>query len=163
MSVPYRIDYGIEPIRADFLARARMHGLDDQQQPVEYLQAQGGEPCRDVLRRAQPGEALILASYCPFSLPGPYREFGPVFILRDASPVAASVQALPLAPVVDYFKDTLVLRAYTASERIVDGFVVAAGEAEARLQGLWERDEVAFVLARFAGYGCFGCCLRRAA
>ena len=159
MSIPYRI----EPIRADFLARARMHGLDDQQQPVEYQQAQGGEPCRDVLRRARPGEALILASYSPFSLPGPYHEFGPVFILRDTSPATVNTQALPLAPVADYFKDTLVLRAYTASERIVDGFVVTAEDAEARLQGLWERDEVAFVLARFAGYGCFGCCLRRAA
>ncbi len=85
-----------------------------------------------------------------------------MFILRDASPVTVNTQALPLAPVADYFKDTLVLRAYTASERIADGFVATAADAEARLQGLWERDEVAFVLARFAGYGCFGCCLRRA-
>ena len=52
----------VVPIRASFVERARREGLDDQNQPVERHIAEGGEPCRDALRRARPGEALILAS-----------------------------------------------------------------------------------------------------
>lgn len=60
------IDYKILPVRDDFLARARSEGIDDLGQPVERMFATGGEPCRDSFRRAEAGEALILASYCPF-------------------------------------------------------------------------------------------------
>lgn len=48
-----------------------------------------------------------------------------------------------------------VLRADSAQERIVDGQVVEAVEAEALLQTQLGRPDVAFVLARFAGDGCF--------
>ena len=55
--------YKIKKIREDFLQKLRIEGLDDLNQKVVYLIAQGGEPCRDVLRRARVGEELILASY----------------------------------------------------------------------------------------------------
>jgi hypothetical protein len=66
----------IAPIPIAFLNRVRHEGLDDLGQPVKRVEAQGGEPCRDVLRRAQPGEQLILASFTPFTKPGPYHEIG---------------------------------------------------------------------------------------
>lgn len=60
----------IRPIKEDFLLKVREASLDDQNQKVVRLTAAGGEPCRDVLRRAKPGEELILASYCPFTVAG---------------------------------------------------------------------------------------------
>jgi hypothetical protein len=54
--------YNSIPLRDSFLLKARSEGVDDLGQPVERWVAEGGEPCRDALRRARPGEALILAS-----------------------------------------------------------------------------------------------------
>jgi len=87
----------IAPLPQDFLSRVRERGLDDQMQPVRrYVSTEGGEPCRDVLRRARPGEAVILASYCPFTQAGPYKEFGPVFVLAQASDEPVQRQVLPI-------------------------------------------------------------------
>lgn len=155
------IPYRITPIRAAFVQRARAAGLDDLNQPVERHVAAGGEPCRDALRRARPGEALLLASYCPFERAGPYREYGPVFLLADEAAGAQAGERLPTSGDEPYLGASFVLRAYSAAERILAGAVVAVGDAEAHLQGLLARPEVAFVLARFAGYGCYACRIER--
>ncbi|HEU4888644.1 MAG TPA: DUF1203 domain-containing protein, partial [Thermoanaerobaculia bacterium] len=55
----------IAAIPESFLQRVRSEGIDDLGQPVKHVIAQGGEPCRDVLRRATAGEPLILASFTP--------------------------------------------------------------------------------------------------
>mgnify|MGYP001234416391 CR=1 FL=1 len=52
--------YKIIPVKADFLDKVRISGVDDQNQQVEISHAVGGEPCRDVLRGAMPGEKMIL-------------------------------------------------------------------------------------------------------
>ncbi|WP_081686824.1 DUF1203 domain-containing protein [Chitinilyticum litopenaei] len=148
----------IRPIRADFLLKAREAGLDDQNQPVVRLLAKGGEPCRDVLRKARPGEALILASYCPFSVPGPYKEYGAVYILAQASNEAVRYDRFPLptGSPLDYLRDKpFVLRAYSADERIVDAELLHPAQAEAVLARFFANPEVSFVLARFAAYGCY--------
>jgi hypothetical protein len=148
--------YTITPIKPDFVQRARL-GKDDQDQPVERLLAEGGEPLRDQLRRAMPGEAIILASYCPFDLASPYKEFGPVFISADLPAPQGQLAHLPLGEHGSYFGDTLVLRAYSTDERIVDAVVSSADDAEQRLAALLAHGDVQFVLARFAAYGCYGC------
>jgi len=157
-TVPWRI----APIRASFLQQVREQGRDDLGQAVEHHIAQGGEPCRDVLRRARPGEALILASYGPFSQAGPYREYGPVFVLAEASDETPDLAARPWVGDSPYLGASFVLRAYSAAETIVDGQVVPQEQAEALLQAMLTRPDVAFVLARFAGYGCYACRLERA-
>lgn len=116
--------------------------------------AEGGEPCRDALRRARPGEALILASYCPFERVGPYREYGPVFVLAVAEQGAAT-------PKKDYLGAAFVLRAYSARERIMDAVISSREQADADLARLFGIAEVAFVLVRFAAYGCYALRLER--
>jgi hypothetical protein len=154
------IDYTIVPIKPAFVQRARL-GRDDQNQPVELSVASGGEPLRDQLRHALPGEAIILASYCPFDVDGPYKEYGPVFISVELPAPASPLTRLPLREHGNYFSDTLVLRAYSADERIVDAVVTVAGDAEQQLATFLARDDVQFVLARFAAYGCYGCRIER--
>lgn len=155
-------DYTIVPIAPAFVQRAR-RGRDDQDQAVERVIAEGGEPLRDQLRRALPGEAIILASYCPFELAGPYKEYGPVFISADLPAPAALPARLPLGEDGSYFGDTLVLRAYSDDERIVDAAVTPSHQAQKRLAALLAGPQVAFVLARFAAYGCYGCRIERRA
>ena len=154
--------YTIVPIHAAFLESAQHGGLDDLAQPVEHHVASGGEPCRDVLRRAVPGEHILLASYSPFDLASPYKEFGPVFVMAraDAQPEAMPTSLTALSQ-RGYLKEQFVLRAYSAAERIVDGVVVTRAQAEDSLQSMLRRDDVQFVLVRFAGYGCYACRIER--
>lgn len=154
--------YTIVPMHAAFLAKARSKGLDDQSQPVERQRASGGEPCRDVLRRATPGEAIVLASYCPFAQASPYKEFGPVFVLADAATDTHQPNSLTALMHNGYLAEQFVLRAYSAAERIVNGIVVTCEQAEDQLQTLLRDTEVHFVLVRFAGYGCYACRIERA-
>jgi hypothetical protein len=150
----------IAPVPVAFLDRARNEGIDALGQPVRRLVAEGGEPCRDVLRRAQAGEELILASFSPFLEEGPYREFGPVFILAHASEQDALREELPTSQ--GYLREHFVLRAYSSREEILDAAMVTPADAEATLETFLARPEVAFVHARFPLYGCFACRIDRA-
>lgn len=150
----------IIPIRSAFLQRAR-DGIDDLGQPVERHLAAGGEPLRDALRRAVPGEAILLASHCPFTLAGPYREYGPVFVSGAGSAMPA-LDALPLDGDAPYLGASFVLRAYSADERIVDARLSSPQAAAADLDAFFARTDVAFVLARFPTYGCYALRLERA-
>ena len=156
------LPYTIVPLHAAFLANARSVGLDNQAQPVERHAASGGEPCRDVLRRASPGEAIVLASYCPFELATPYKEFGPVFVMADADTDRHQPNSLTELMHNGYLAGQFVLRAYSAAERIVNGVVVTPEQAEDQLQALLRDTDVHFVLVRFAGYGCYACRIERA-
>lgn len=153
--------YRIAPISAAFLQRARLTERDDQDQIIERSIAIGGEPCRDTLRRAVAGEELILASYSPFALAGPYKEFGPVFISANQNELP--IDALNLSDLVtqQYLGTQFVLRAYSAQERIVDARLTSPDQCESDLQALLSLDEVQFVLVRFAAYGCYACRIER--
>ncbi|TQV84915.1 DUF1203 domain-containing protein [Aliikangiella coralliicola] len=149
--------FKIIPIRPDFLLKVRNAGIDDQNQPIEKMIAQGGEPCRDVLRRALPGEEIILASYCPFTRPGPYKEYGAVFVLAEQSSEVPDFNRLPLpsGSETDYLGDTFVVRAYSEDERIVDASLSMAGDAQKVIEQFFSNEEVHFILVRFAAYGCY--------
>lgn len=151
--------FHLQPIPELFLQRVRETGIDDQGQPVKRVIAVGGEPCRDVLRRASPGEELILASHSPFHKPGPYKEYGPIFVLANPSSEPVRRNVLPLADGSEtaYFRSHFVMRAYGADEAIVDATLVDTGTANDVLQQYFDRDDVAFVDMRFPTYGCFSC------
>ncbi|MEW6762925.1 MAG: DUF1203 domain-containing protein [Pseudomonadota bacterium] len=143
----------IVALPSGFLARVRS-GLDDLGQPVERHVASGGEPLRDCLRRASPGEAILLASYCPFTVAGPYKEYGPVFVSASPQP-EPPLDALPVGGERPYLGSSFVLRAYSREERIVDARLSNPGAAIDDLAILFERPDTAFVLARFPTYGCY--------
>jgi hypothetical protein len=149
----------IPPLPAAFLDKVRTQNLDDQDQPVRRVIAGGGEPCRDVLRRARPGEELILASFTPFSVAGPYREYGPVFVLANPSEEDTQRGALPFS---DYFRERVVIRAYSQREEIVDAAMVTHSDATETVDRFLGRDDVAFLHARFPTYGCFALRIDRA-
>jgi len=156
---PSHLPIRIVPLSDTFLARVRA-GTDDQGQPVERHAAQGGEPLRDCLRRAVPGEAILLASYCPFTVAGPYKENGPVFV--SAAPQATPrLDALPVGGEQPYLGASFVLRAYSADERIVDAALSTPSSAVRDLDAFLGRNDVAFVLARFAAYGCYALRIKR--
>ena len=155
--------YQITPIRNDFLIKVRESGIDDQTQPIVHIIANGGEPCRDVLRRAVAGEELILASYCPFSKPGPFKEYGAVFVLANQSDESVNYEKFTSVgnSENDYFGDNLVLRAYDNEEAIYDARVVSPINAELTISEFFEHIKVKFIIARFTAYGCYALRLDR--
>jgi hypothetical protein len=153
----------IAPIPQSFLDRVRREGVDDLGQPVKRLVAAGGEPCRDVLRRARAGEALILASFTPFSKPGPYKEYGPVFVLAHAGGESVQRDALPPAgSPTDYLREQFVIRAYSSEEEIIDAVMVSASALEETVDRLFQSAGTAFLHVRFPTYGCFAMRIDRA-
>jgi hypothetical protein len=153
----------IAPIPQSFLDRVRSEGVDDLGQPVKRLVAEGGEPCRDVLRRARAGEELILASFTPFSKVGPYKEYGPVFVLAHAGAEPVRRDALPQAgSATDYLREQFVIRAYSAEEEIVDAVMVSAPTFEKTVDRFLQSAGTAFLHVRFPTYGCFAMRIARA-
>lgn len=147
------------PLRQTFLRQVRTSGIDDLgQQAVQLTSADGGEPLRDLLRRARPGEKIILGSYELFKKTGPFREFGPIFISAEGAepPVEANVLTS------GYFRDELVLRAYDEQHYISQAQRVAIDDASALLSRWLDDPAVHFVDARFPAYGCFACRFVRA-
>jgi hypothetical protein len=148
----------VAPIPIPFLERVRSEGIDDLGQPVKRLEAKGGEPCRDLLRRARAGEALILASFTPFTKAGPYREYGPIFVTARESGEVVHHDRLPAAGSSgDYLREQVVIRAYSAGEEIIDAELIRAPEIEATIARFFDSPATAFLHIRFPAYGCFAC------
>ena len=147
------VRYRIVPIRAEFLTRIRA-GIDDQGQSVERLAARGGEPLRDCLRRAAPGEPILLASHTPMALAGPYKEYGAVFVAAQPQP-APRTDVLPFDGERPYLGARFVLRAHGRDEHILDAALATPQSAEATLHAFFGRDDVAFVDVRFTPNGCY--------
>jgi hypothetical protein len=145
----------IAPLPQTFLDRVRTHGLDDQNQPVRRVIAEGGEPCRDVLRRAEPGEELLLASFTPFTVAGPYKEFGPIFVLANESGEPARLRE-------NYLRERFAIRAYSAAEEIVDAALTEAAELAGTVERFFASDATEFLHVRFPAYGCFAMRIDRA-
>jgi hypothetical protein len=142
----------IAPVPSRFLKTVRALGVDDQGQNVKRIVASGGEPCRDVLRRALPGEELILASFTPFMKAGPYKEYGPIFVLANDTEENVSRDRLPTD---GYLREQFVIRAYSEAEEIVDASLLRPTEAEATIERFFDSPETAFLHVRFPAYGCF--------
>ena len=156
-----RMNYRIAPIPQDFLDRVRTRGIDDLGQPVRRMvSVDGGEPCRDALRRAQPGEEIILASFSPFTVVGPYCEFGPVYVFAQPQDDGVARDCLPQA--TDYLDERFAVRAYDHGENIADAALVTRDEAEVQVQRFLADEAVAFVHARFPTHGCFALRVDRA-
>jgi hypothetical protein len=156
MPVAEALKIRVAPISVEFLHNARVNGTDALGQPVKRVTAEGGEPCRDVMRRARPGEELILASYSPFTRVGPYHEYGPIFILANESDERADRDAFPVAGTPgDYLNARFVIRAYNEAEEIIDAALIEAKQSDETIDRFLSQPEVAFLHVRFPVYGCF--------
>jgi len=110
-----------------------------------------GNPCRHCLRRAKEGERLVLFSYSPFDTRNPYKEVGPIFVHADGCARYAQNDRLP----EDFLNRPIVLRGYSADQRIAKVAVVVDGTTESRVEELLADPAIAFVHARSFTHGCF--------
>ncbi|UJB33805.1 DUF1203 domain-containing protein [Chromobacterium sp. Beijing] len=153
----------LETLDPVFVERARHKGIDALGQPVRRMAAAGGEPFRDALRRAIPGEELILASYSPFHQVGPYREYGPVFLAAESQPEPLPELSALLHRVGEnaYLGDSVALRAYDKEQTMQEAALLPTHEVEATLTRWEARPEIAFAMLRFPAHGCYALRLNR--
>lgn len=153
----------LETLDPAFAERARREGIDALGQPVRRRPAAGGEPFRDALRRARPGEMLILAGYSPFRQIGPYREYGPVFLAAEPQPepLPELASLLSRAGEEAYLGESVALRAYDGEQTLLEAALLPTREAEAKLTRWEARPEIAFAMLRFPAHGCYALRLNR--
>jgi hypothetical protein len=139
------------------LERIRLAGRDDHSHAVVPRTAGGGEPLRCCLTLATEGERILLMSYQPSTLGGPYAEIGPVFVHAESCAGPAG-EGFPS----QYADRAAVLRPYDAEGQMLDGVLAHHGEAETALKELFEDPRVALVHHRNIVAGCWNFSVRRA-
>ncbi|ADD41468.1 DUF1203 domain-containing protein [Stackebrandtia nassauensis] len=159
--------YTIAAIAPHILERLRE--LDDAGNPPEE-HVDPEQPLRCCLRRSRDGERLFLVSYSPLrhwaaetgAKPGPYLEFGPVFIHAEdcGGPAEPGVPTGMLG-------QRRVCRAYNAEGRIIGGVYVeddnpTVTSIEDTLAKQFADPATALVHVRAVEYGCFLYEVRRA-
>ena len=105
-------------------------------------------PCRRCLTDAEPGEALLLLSYDPWTVGSPYRQAGPVFV-HERECATAVVAELP----DQQRRRLLSVRAFDAHGMAREAFVSKGSELD--LDRVLADPDVSFVHLHNAGPGCF--------
>ncbi len=133
----------------DVLDRARkLAGTDEFH---ELREEAVGAPLRCCLRKAGPGEPVVLFRYTPSAGRGPYEELGPVFVHMLPCDGLDDPNAFPEA----FRHNERTLRAYDADGRIHGGLVAQPAELNERIEELLNNPKVVEVQVRSASHGCF--------
>ena len=110
-----------------------------------------GYPWRVSLRDADEGEELVLLNHVSHDVDGPFRTAYAIYVRRAADAPASFEDEAP--PYLD--SRTLSLRGFGADGLLKHGLLAMPGEADGRIRELFERPEVATILALAATYCCF--------
>lgn len=151
-------------VPADALARIREQGHDDFGNALVVRTDDPGDQLRCCLTYSTATDRFMLISYAPVAgrahgAEAPYDEVGPIFV--HATECAGRPDAT--IPRAWFDGKTKILRAYNAVGGIHGGTIVGpADDVEAVAAGLLSDQEVAFVHARNAEYGCFMLEIQRA-
>jgi len=110
-----------------------------------------GYPCRVSLADADEGDELILLNHVTHDVATPYRTSYAIYVRAIAEDVPGYIDETP--PV--FAGRPLSLRGFDAAGMLRDARLAAAGEADGAIRALFERDDVAYIHAHNAAYGCF--------
>jgi len=143
----------IEAIPADTLTTIRATGRDEAgNMPRAVTDDDGGSPLRCCLRDALPGEHLLLISYTPPGVTGPYAERGPVFIHAESCDGYQDTTAYPHA--LGHRKQ--IVRGYDQDGNMATATIVTDGhEAERELTTILARPDIRVAHVRNVAAGCY--------
>ena len=145
--------FRVEAIPQATLDTIRATGRDEAGNAVrERVSEEGGSPLRCCLRSAEPGERMLLVTYTPPGVEGPYAERGPVFIHAEPCPGYADVHAYPtgIGP------RQQIVRGYDHDGNMATATVVADGHAaEQELRVVLARPDIRVAHVRNVAPGCY--------
>jgi hypothetical protein len=116
-----------------------------------------GFPCRVSLEDAAPGETLLLLHFEHQPVDSPYRSSGPIFVREKAATPYDGESLPPVFP-----GRVLSVRAYDAKGDMVKAELTDGAEAEALLQAMLGRADVAYLHVHNAKRGCYAARVDRA-
>ena len=116
-----------------------------------------GFPCRVSLADADVGDELLLLPFEHLDARSPYRASGPVYVRARARRAVLEPGVIP--PYVT--RRLMSVRAYDASDMMVDAAVCEGVDVHATLERLMADAGVAFVDLHNAKRGCFSCRVER--
>jgi hypothetical protein len=120
---------------------------------------QPGFPCRQCLRDAEIGDEMILVSHDPFRGRSPYRSASPIFLHRWPCAPPADDTELPL----QLTRRRLSVRAFDASEMMLDAALIEGAELGATIERLLENGAVDHLHLHNEPRGCFAARIERPA
>lgn len=149
-----RTDYRLAPIDPGTADRLRAAGGD------RYIaDATPGYPCRQCLRDAEIGEALVLVAHDPFTIDSPYRSRSPVFLHEQSCRPPADMTTLP-----DQLTGRqLSVRAFDRDAMMIDADVIAGTDLDATLRRFFDDDLTTEVHVHNATRGCWATSVSRSA
>jgi hypothetical protein len=117
-----------------------------------------GFPCRVSLQDARAGEELILLHHLSHDAETPYRSAYAIYVRKVADTPAVFIDEIP--PV---FQGRLIaLRAFDAGGMLKTAVLTAPGETDAGIRRLFDQDDVDYIHAHNAAYGCYAARVIRA-
>jgi hypothetical protein len=115
-------------------------------------------PCRISLQDAAVGEEVLLLNYQHLATASPYAGSGPIFIRRTATQAFDGMNLVP----AQQRRRLLSVRAYDATDHMVDAEVAPGSELEALIERLFADARVAYLHVHNARRGCYACRVDRA-
>lgn len=150
--------FRIVPLATEVAETARVRAREGSpDHEIITTEQAGAYPCRHCLQWARPGERVILFPYASIPPGRPYAESGPIFVHADACPSYAATDEYPAD-----FRSHRVLRAYNATNDMIDAVVVADDQPEPVIAQLLQNPETAFLQARSVTRGCYTFGIERA-
>ena len=141
---------------------AEMFTLDDAalaSRRAERVTATGkpGFPCRVSLEDAEQGEELILLHRVSHDVATPYRSAYAIYVRAG---VARGDYIDTLPPVMK--ARPMALRGFDATGRLRCATLAVNGDTDDAIRAMFRRDEIAYIHAHNAAYGCFAARVDRA-
>jgi hypothetical protein len=112
--------------------------------------AKPGYPCRQCLRDAEVGEALLLVSYDPFVIDSPYRSASPIFIHQSPC-VPDDLGSLPK----QLTTRQLSVRAFDTKAMMTDAAVIHGVDLDHTLDRMFTDESVNVIHIHNAVRGCW--------
>lgn len=118
-----------------------------------------GFPCRVTLEDADPGENLILFHHVSHATETPYRSAYAIYV-REAAGAAHPAEYVDEIPPV-FRGRPLAFRAFDRSGMLRTAALAVNGEVDETIRGLLEDENIAYIDAHNAAYGCFAARVER--
>ncbi|MBP2323613.1 hypothetical protein JOF56_003998 [Kibdelosporangium banguiense] len=148
-------------IPAERLEAMRSAGHDELGNKWQLRVAEGWEPLRCCLRKADVDEDIALICYTPWESPSPWMEAGPVFVHHDACDGYAEIDRYPAV----FLNNKAILNPFDHSgARAYDHitFLEPEDDHEQAVGDVLGQPDVAYLHARSGTAGCFHFLVRQA-
>ena len=119
--------------------------------------ADKGWPCRISLEDAKAGEEVILVNHVSHDVATPYRSAYAIYIRNGVADAAEYVDKTP--PVFE--GRPMAFRAFDTDGMLRAAALAMPGQSDAKIRELLESENIAYIHAHNAAYGCFSARIER--